>query len=294
MQGNVARAWQCGTCMATWHVHGNVHHSSGDVIDLVVGDETGERLGVSPPSAIPDSGERTAESRIAESHISDSKSAPCDSLNTENRTLKTVGEADTIGTTSNHPFWSEDRQEFVQASSLEIGERLQTLSGDVKVVQQKLPRPGPQPVFNLEVHAEHVYCVGQDGVLVHNSCDDLDELADLAADFEDLKRTGLPDDLLEVGLASPGKKLFLYQKVGPKINGIEKHLKFGVAQDLRTRYSQVELGGGRLKQLAFGDATEILALERNLHRSLPLGLEEGQKAHGRIQAANGLRPPPYP
>ena len=69
----------------------------------------------------------------------------------------------------NHPFWSVDRQEFVQAGSLEIGERLQTLSGDVKVVQQKLPRPGPQPVFNLEVHNEHVYFVGEDGVLVHNT-----------------------------------------------------------------------------------------------------------------------------
>ncbi|MBL8812711.1 MAG: hypothetical protein JNM43_21275 [Planctomycetaceae bacterium] len=57
----------------------------------------------------------------------------------------------------------------MQAGSLEIGERLQTLSGDVKVVQQKLPRPGPEPVFNLEVHAEHVYFVGEDGVLVHNS-----------------------------------------------------------------------------------------------------------------------------
>ncbi len=57
----------------------------------------------------------------------------------------------------------------MQAGSLEIGERLQTLSGDVKVVQQKLPRPGPQPVFNLEVHDEHVYFVGEDGVLVHNA-----------------------------------------------------------------------------------------------------------------------------
>ena len=57
----------------------------------------------------------------------------------------------------------------MQAGSLEIGERLQTLSGDVNVVQQKLPPPGPQPFFNLEVHAEHVYCVGHDGVLVHKT-----------------------------------------------------------------------------------------------------------------------------
>jgi len=88
---------------------------------------------------------------------------------TENLKPKTSGEAETIGTTSNHPFWAEDRQEFLQAGSLEIGERLQTLSGDVKVVQQKLPRPGPQPVFNLEVHDEHVYFVGEDGVLVHTT-----------------------------------------------------------------------------------------------------------------------------
>jgi hypothetical protein len=76
---------------------------------------------------------------------------------------------ESIGTTANHPFWSVDRQEFVRAGSLEIGERLKTLSGNVKVVQQKLPRPSPEPVFNLEVHAEHVYFVGEDGVLVHNS-----------------------------------------------------------------------------------------------------------------------------
>jgi len=34
---------------------------------------------------------------------------------------------------------------------LAIGERLQTLGGDIRWVQQKLPRPGPEPVYNLEV-----------------------------------------------------------------------------------------------------------------------------------------------
>jgi hypothetical protein len=67
---------------------------------------------------------------------------------------------DSIGVTANHPFWSVDRAEFVQAGELQIGERLQTLAGDIHWVQQKLPRPGPEPVYNLEVHAEHVYYVG--------------------------------------------------------------------------------------------------------------------------------------
>ncbi|MCA9138887.1 MAG: hypothetical protein KDB00_19080, partial [Planctomycetales bacterium] len=81
------------------------HHSSGDVIDLTIGDATS---------------------------------------------------SETIGTTGNHPFWSEDRQEYVQAATLEIGEQVRTHAGDTKRVVDLLPRPGPQAVFNLEVHGEHV------------------------------------------------------------------------------------------------------------------------------------------
>ena len=84
----------------------------------------------------------------------------------------TIGDAverETIGTTSNHPFWSEDRQAFVQAGSLKSGERVRTYLGDHKQVISLLARPGPQEVYNLEVHAEHVYYVGEFGALVHNS-----------------------------------------------------------------------------------------------------------------------------
>jgi hypothetical protein len=138
--------------------------------------QPGERLGLSEnlPSQTDESGKPTAESRDGEPVAANGHSPlnTCDFPNAEHLKPKTSGEAETepIGTTSNHPFWSVDRQEFVQAGSLEIGERLQTLSGDVKVVQQKLPRRGPLPVFNLEVHNEHVYFVGEDGVLVHNNC----------------------------------------------------------------------------------------------------------------------------
>ncbi|MCC9603192.1 HINT domain-containing protein [Stieleria sp. JC731] len=84
----------------------------------------------------------------------------------------TIGEnvsTETIGTTGNHPFWSEDRQEYVQAATLEIGEQVRTYAGDTKQVVALLPRPGPEPVFNLEVHGEHVYYVGDGGVLIHNA-----------------------------------------------------------------------------------------------------------------------------
>jgi hypothetical protein len=113
-------------------------HASASVLDLV--------LASTPPA--------TLSSQTA---LSSSPSAP------------SISPTDTIGVTANHPFWSVDRAEFVQAGELRTGERLQTLAGDIQWVQQKLPRPGPEPVYNLEVHAEHVYYVGSSGVLVHNS-----------------------------------------------------------------------------------------------------------------------------
>jgi hypothetical protein len=76
---------------------------------------------------------------------------------------------ESIGTTSNHPFYAFDRGDYVQAGSLQEGERLLTYSGDTKRVVSKLARPGPETVYNLEVFGEHVYFIGHDGVLVHNS-----------------------------------------------------------------------------------------------------------------------------
>lgn len=73
-----------------------------------------------------------------------------------------------IKTTGNHPFWSVDRGEFTQASTLRANERLTTLVGEVVEVQGLLPSPGHTTVFNIEVDFEHTYFVGEDGVLVHN------------------------------------------------------------------------------------------------------------------------------
>ncbi|MFN9197651.1 MAG: polymorphic toxin-type HINT domain-containing protein, partial [Planctomycetaceae bacterium] len=62
-----------------------------------------------------------------------------------------------LGCTANHPFWSEDRQDFVPAGSLTIGEHLRTESGTLRQVTRITPRRGPPvAVFNLEVDAEHV------------------------------------------------------------------------------------------------------------------------------------------
>ena len=83
--------------------------------------------------------------------------------------LEIESEAAPIGTTDNHPFWSEDRQEFVEAGELKIGETLSLADGRTTRVTSIIPRAGPETVYNLEVSGEHVYHVGNSGVLVHNT-----------------------------------------------------------------------------------------------------------------------------
>ncbi|MDM4019405.1 polymorphic toxin-type HINT domain-containing protein [Roseiconus lacunae] len=78
------------------------------------------------------------------------------------------GEDEPIGVTDNHLFWSVDDQRFVPIGEMNVGDRVQTYSGDTKRIAGKLPRPGPQAVYNLEVYGEHVYFVGQQGILAHN------------------------------------------------------------------------------------------------------------------------------
>ena len=59
------------------------------------------------------------------------------------------------------------------------------------------------------------------------------------------------------------------------------------------RYTQEELGGGRLRILSEGSRDDMLRLERNLHETLPIGSEEAQKFYIRMQIEKGLKPPPY-
>jgi len=81
-----------------------------------------------------------------------------------------IEDIDPIGCTPNHPFWSVDRQAYIDAGELFDGERILLYSGETKRIVQKLSRPDPEIVYNIEVFGEHVYHVTSDGVLVHNNC----------------------------------------------------------------------------------------------------------------------------
>jgi hypothetical protein len=79
------------------------------------------------------------------------------------------GSVETITGTTIHPVWSVDRQEWVPLAELADGDTLQGLDGLAFVLSVSLSRV-TQPVYNIEVHGEHVYQVGELGLVVHNTC----------------------------------------------------------------------------------------------------------------------------
>jgi hypothetical protein len=80
------------------------------------------------------------------------------------------GTVETITGTTIHPVWSVDRQSWVPLAELADGETLQGLDGLAVVLGVSLSRVS-QPVYNIEVHGEHVYQVGELGLVVHNTCE---------------------------------------------------------------------------------------------------------------------------
>jgi hypothetical protein len=72
--------------------------------------------------------------------------------------------------TRQHPVWCATRQDWVGLGELLPGEEVETRNGPL-AVRSVQDVPGLQPVYNLEVHGEHVYEVTDVGVLVHNNAE---------------------------------------------------------------------------------------------------------------------------
>ena len=62
-----------------------------------------------------------------------------------------------------------------------------------------------------------------------------------------------------------------------KLDRYGNHMKYGITNNPKTRYTRAQLAGGRLKLLLRGTREDILAMERWMHENLPLGPEEGQE-----------------
>ena len=82
------------------------------------------------------------------------------------------GTTEVLEGTTVHPIWSVDRNDWIQLSELQEGERLQATDGIATVLSIAIVSTNV-PVYNIEVHGEHVYQVGELGVLVHNACEEV-------------------------------------------------------------------------------------------------------------------------
>jgi len=78
------------------------------------------------------------------------------------------GQEEPTGVTSNHPYWSVDRDDFVEVGELRPDERVNTEYGTRRVLSIT-PIAYTGFLYNMET-TEHVYRVGSLGTLVHNSC----------------------------------------------------------------------------------------------------------------------------
>ena len=91
-------------------------------------------------------------------------------IRTDVRHLRTTdhnGKAATVITTKDHPFWSEDQQDFVNAGHLRKGERLRTRQG-LRTVTALDWAWGNHQVHDIEVDTDHVFYASSAELLVHN------------------------------------------------------------------------------------------------------------------------------
>ncbi len=60
-----------------------------------------------------------------------------------------------------------DRNDYVSAGELKIGEQVKTRNG-LTTLKDKKKLTGTHPVYNLEIYRDHNYMVSMDSILVHN------------------------------------------------------------------------------------------------------------------------------
>jgi hypothetical protein len=89
--------------------------------------------------------------------------------------LTLVESSTPVGVTGNHPVFSVDDDKFVPAETLRSGTRVRLADSSVGHIASVVSRGTIERVYNIEVDGQHVYNVGQQGILVHNLC--LHELA---------------------------------------------------------------------------------------------------------------------
>ena len=186
--------------------------------------------------------------------------------------LVVEGQTKPIGVTNSHPFWSVDREEFVPAGELLQGERLLLFSGDTVRVLQKLPRPGPLDVYNIEVLGEHVYQVTPDGALVHNYCVDR------------LKTRRSTDKLIASAYVPKDGEINLLIEGGYDIGhrpGFENRRLIAIWNKWMKQHPELDFSEKRWRN--FYNMPFFYQIEEHMHNISHIGEKAGKNLHGMKQ-----------
>ena len=87
------------------------------------------------------------------------------------KTKENIEDGEEIVCTNEHPFYVPVKG-WTAACQLRAGDRLQLVNGEYVIVEQIQHEilESPVKVYNFEVEDFHTYYVGEESVLVHNSC----------------------------------------------------------------------------------------------------------------------------
>lgn len=88
----------------------------------------------------------------------------------------TFDNGEELKVTSAHPFLRDGSDEWVAVSALSAGDKVRTESGAATLISKVL-LPGFHKVYNLSVENTKTFLVGDNGFVVHNTCAQLDDLA---------------------------------------------------------------------------------------------------------------------
>ncbi|MDP1562755.1 MAG: Hint domain-containing protein [Pirellulaceae bacterium] len=80
----------------------------------------------------------------------------------------TLDDGTQVTVTGSHPFWNPTSHQWQPIEEFVVGDYLASRQGPRKIINVEL-LPNGATVYNIEVAGEHVYEVGECGVLVHNS-----------------------------------------------------------------------------------------------------------------------------
>jgi hypothetical protein len=96
---------------------------------------------------------------------------------TASRLVRLVAGKDTLLSTPEHPYYTDSG--WKMASAIHPGSKMRLASGLFAVALSTATIDTTATVYNFEVNRTHNYCIGSQGIVVHNSCQILNRLRKL-------------------------------------------------------------------------------------------------------------------